>query len=648
MLVSDIIKTYRRWRLHNGTFQSYLETKGREALVDHIDPWWRAWASHWIVNVNGAGFCSLYHDIRTARGNLSQETIEAIKASILEKDKDKGLTQLLISNHPPSAPFDYTTIQAGATVESCGCVWGGSTDPGNNLSTDSIADLVYWIIDCDQYMDDLAYLEPSGYIYHLDRRAQRDSTAVMSHAKVKKLSKKTSNASNTPDTASIGEQVQSSSSTPTLLELSRLTHPSSLFTNFNSAAVSTASAVAKGSVDGLSSLVYYSTFGLVDVKKPTPNDPVPDGPTDDLNDSRFLVGFEGNLEEDEEEELPDSSNERHPSSEESNQLDTNPDEIEEDGHTTEDTQLDELDELHGARFSYKRVLLSLKSSSDTFEPYNIVIFRRRPFIFTLIFTVQSPVLSDKDYYFSLYKRLASLTEPIYSDLVPNIKHLTTKSRKRDSRSSFLGGPRHMNESPSPRPSDRNQARNFVSSTSGPFSPSALSFASPVPLPSPSRDAPNQSGGNGSNTQNLAYNSLLKIKTFYYLVHDPNRNIVQYSLPEIISYQTLYRLASEVTSGEDDPEFQLALFKRDELIHVHQTMAHISISRHKHETEKFIRTAKGWWIYWSKLADKREVVVARKWNKPGKPPSSDPINGLISALGPDANAWLNEYKTSGRV
>lgn len=92
------------------------------------------------------------------------------------------------------------------------------------------------------------------------------------------------------------------------------------------------------------------------------------------------MGFEGNLEEDEEEELPDSSNERHPSSEESNQLDTNPDEIEEDGHTTEDTQLDELDELHGARFSYKRVLLSLKSSSDTFEPYNIVIFRRRPFI----------------------------------------------------------------------------------------------------------------------------------------------------------------------------------------------------------------------------------------------------------------------------
>lgn len=46
------------------------------------------------------------------------------------------------------------------------------------------------------------------------------------------------------------------------------------------------------------------------------------------------------------------------------------------------------------------------------------------------------------------------------------------------------------------------------------------------------------------------------------------------------------------SGEDAPEFQNALFKRDELIHVHQSMAHISLSRHKHESEKFIRTAKG--------------------------------------------------------
>lgn len=649
MLLADIVKAYRCWRLHNGTFQSYLETKGRQALVDLIEPWWYSWASNWIVNVHGAGFCNLFNDIRMARGNLSQETIEATKKSILDKDKDKGLVQLLISNHPPSAPFDYTTIQAGATVESCGCVWGGSTSDSEILSTDSIADLIHWIIDCDQHIDDSSYLEPGRSIYHSSKATKKNTKPLASdpgHAEPS--SSQSENLTENEDSNRL-ENSENSTSSTTLSELSKLAHPSSLFNKFPHAAASTATAVAKGSLDGFNNLMYYSTFGLVNINKVSvPEETVLDGPTDDLNDSKFLIGFEGNLDEDEQENLNPGSETVTPS-ESNSQDDTTQaqsnglSEINHEGREQTNSpgssaSSDSIDtsstHLDATKFSYKRVLLSLNSSSNQFQPYNIVVFRRRPFIFTLVFTPQSTALSDKSYYLSLYRRLASLTEPMYSDLIPTSKkHDSTKSRSKSSLAPIPNNSQSSSNQPILSP---------VAPTYGPHSPSSLTHADSIPASGSFSNRKSSSASTNANSQ------FSKIKKFYYLVHDPNKSIIQYSLPEIISYQTIYQLASKVMSGEDAPEFQNALFKRDELIHVHQSMAHISLSRHKHESEKFIRTAKGWWVYWERLPDKRQVVLARKWNSPGKPPSSNPINGLINALGPDANAWLNEYKSSGLV
>lgn len=593
-----------------------MEENSRQALVDHLYPWWRAWAEHWIVNIHGAGFCNLYNDIRTAKGTISHETVEAIKAAILEKDKNKGLVQILISNHPPSAPFDYTTVQGGSNVENCGCVWGGTIESEMLLSTDSIADIIYWVIDCDQYMDDSAFLEPSGYIYHLDRRARRESIIPLT----------------SPVPASESNSEGSSF----------LSSPSALFSNIPHAAASAANTVAKGSLDGLTNLMYYSTFGFLNINKtPSPELPATEGPADDLNDSRFLVGFEGALDEDPENNLPSSAGLNSP--------DFLPSQVGDDGDD------DEQNATLEATFSYKRLLLSLDDSPNVFEPYNVIIFRRRPFIFTLIFKSQSPVLSNKSYYFSLYRRLASLTEPIYADL-------NAAAIKKEHRHKKHYHPQPQGHSPSPTPSHSRATQ---------LTPSSLSYAPPLPtsvlsitlapantLPStasppssslPSHQITSTTSPSQSQSQTNFHPSITsnKKKKFYYLVHDPHNHIVQYSLPEIISYQTLFQIAAEIEGGEEDPEFQHALFKRDELIHVHQVMTHISLSRHKSETEKFIRTAKGWWIYWARLPDKREVVVARKWNKPGKPPS-DPINGLLSALGNDANTWLNEYRNYGRV
>lgn len=115
------------------------------------------------------------------RGNLSHETVEAINAAILDKDSDKGLVHVLVTNHPQSLPFDYTSALGATNVENCGCVWAATPPGSQHLSHESLADIVSWVIDCESYMDDSAFLEPSGYIYHLDRRVRRESAiSVMS------------------------------------------------------------------------------------------------------------------------------------------------------------------------------------------------------------------------------------------------------------------------------------------------------------------------------------------------------------------------------------------------------------------------------------------------------------------------------------
>lgn len=529
------MNTYRRWRLHNGSFQSYYEQFGREGLVEFLSPWWTSWAQLWTVHLQGNGFCDLYSDIRTAKGFLSDETIEAVKAAILTKDTDKGLVDMIITRQEPN-------------IENCGCVWTGN----GILHHDTISDIVNWVLDCEGCEDETSYIEPSGFIYHLGKSQKKN-----------------------PDTV----------------------HPSFL-ENFATTSAQTVSTVAKESMSQLADLVNISTFGFFGSKPATPVTAKPrdPGPSDDLADSRFMVGLEGGMEDEESDK---------------------PAEV-----FTSDTDLySELipeDEIESGRInlSYKKLYLRLAESSTTvstsdqssiedspqptessslFEQYNVIIYRRRPFVFTLLYKTKSSVLSNKSYYQSLHRRLASLSVPIYTDL-------TSPNRG----SPVSEGSSHQSEA------SRSRA-----------------VARPRSSSSASKSKTGQNAG------------------FYYHVYDPNLHKVQYSLPEIPSLEYILELEQEGKDG--GTVAQKADFDRSELIHVHQSMIHISIAcSHKGDKEKFIRTARSWWVYWSKLPDGRQVVFARKWTKPGKPPMESVSSGLLGVLGNDAKLWLDGYKHFGKV
>lgn len=600
ILIANLVKAYRRWRLHNGTFESYYQKYGREALIDFVQPWWSSWAQYWSVYIHGAGYCDLYNDIRTAKGSLSDETIDAIKAtvtSVESKRTNLGLVDLLVTRYDEGV------------VENCGSIWNGS----GKIDYESISDITNWVLDCEKCEDETSYTEPSGFIYHLDK------------SETKKI------ITDTHDETSFLETIATTSA-------------------------NTVSTVAKESMSQLSGLVHLSTFGYFGAAKSSSPDPMKqideNGPSDDLTESKFLVGYEGILEEEE-------NNENNIITLHSDYGNGGSDFLSENDLYNESSQSSNNKEIH-KEFSFKKLYIelaaetltsfastetgpaetddnsnisvSVKSPDDKLQKcftnqFNIVVYKRRPFIFLLFFEPNSVVLSDKKYYLILHRKLASLTEPIYADLT-----------KKD-----------MDVHSTPNASQR--------------------------LTEVMKDKKKKiSNARLSSTLNSK-----KPKDFYYHVYDPNNHKVQTSLPDIpvaklpllgnenqksqssfllnpvgLSSSFTSPNHSHSSSGTNTPHKAYlhenpALVDRLELIHVHQSMVHISQScARKSDLEKFIRTNRGWWIYWSKLPDGREVVFARKWTKPGKPPMNSSSLGLLGVLGNDTKGWVDDYKYFGKV
>lgn len=436
-------------------------------------------------------------------------------------------------------------------IENCGCVWAGN----NALHHDTVSDIVRWAVDCENCEDETSYVEPSGFIYHLDKSLKK-----------------------------------------------KLGIPNSSFLeNFATTSAHTVSTVAKESISQLADLVHISTFGFFGSSKRVSQSPEGSndtGPSDDLAESRFLVGLEGELEEDENENTAE--------------VFASDTDLYSEMLSPEDTGDRKIN------LSYKKLFLRLEneqrnespSSSDSdsknlfeFEQCSVVVYRRRPFVFTLLYKSKSPALSDKTYYQSLHRRLASLSEPIYTDL--------TSEGHESSISDTSSRPAE-----SGRPRGNSRARPRSAST-------VLAKAR------------YNSKASGSSQE------------FYYHAYDPNKHKVQYSLPEIPPLEYIMQLEQE--ANDDGATAQQADFDRLELIHVHLNMAHISFTcSHKGDKEKVIRTARGWWVYWSRLSDGRQIVFARKWNRPGKPPLGSASNGLLGVLGKDAKVWLDDYTNFGKV
>ncbi|KAA8917140.1 hypothetical protein TRICI_000707 [Trichomonascus ciferrii] len=477
ILCMEIVNAYRRWRLHHGSFGDYLNLHGRGELVKLLQSWWNSWCRNWCVSWHGPGSALLFDGIRTAKGDISSQTLEAAKSVI---DREDCLLDMIISRHDQK------------TVENNGCVFAGK----NVLSSESIVDVLNWVQDCESCEDDTAYLDETGFVYHLQRPYQQYLTR-------RSASKQRQNT--------MGEMA-SQISTATVDSINNLMG----MINMNSVSGLWGSSPSN-STAGTATRSSSSNSASVASTQPDDSATI----SEDIAEARYMVGLYGNVLE------------------------------------TDDSTMENGNSESSPRITKNVVYLSL-SGSQNIEPFNVVIYRRRPFVFTLIYEHGFKQLDNASNYITLHRRLASLVEPVATDL--------------DECSS-------------------NQTE--------------------VP------------------------------KKFYYIVMDPNKFSMQTSLPHIFKLPQLSELEKE-----DPADAENIILDRLELIHVHQSIAHISAeSGGAKEHEKFMRTSKNWWIYWARLNDdEREVILAHKWSKPGKPSPES----LLSVLGRDAKVWLDTYKHYGKV
>jgi hypothetical protein len=465
MLAAQVTYGYRRWRLHHGTLSGLLDSS-RETLKQSLSSWWMAWAKSWQPAPTTLTEMLQVDHLRTARGILTSATSEAAQAIV---DKGPSLLYMVVTRHNDvdSDPILMTHITGSSasktTVDNEGCVWTGGSA---SIDHKSLCDLVNWIRECHDCDDDAAFLEQSGFVSHLHRHKRKQRAG--------------------------NKEVTPSSSLRNMAALL----PS----------MSSVTSVATESVNQLMGLVSLKPM-WPDPRSPEAVSPV-HGPTDDLGDSRFLIGLRGDLEEG-----------------------------------------------SSRRITSKQVYLDFVDA-DKQKCCRVVVYRRRPFVFTLIYTEDSSYLYEVDHYLTLHRRLASLSEPFSTDLAAREQ----------------------------RPNSR----------------------------------------------------------FYYLVLDPAKTEMQTSLPSIPELPP----PSQFELLESSVAERL-LMDRLELAHVHLAITQLVLESRRHEQEKFIRTAKNWWVYWSKLADNRQIVFARKGAKTGKPSPSE-SSGLLGALGKDAKQWLDDYKYYGKV
>jgi First Longin domain of INTU, CCZ1 and HPS4 len=335
LLIAQIQEGYRRWRLYHGRFQDYmvdLENKNKQEshkqLLDGLAPWWTAWCKNWQVSFHEQGVVSMFNDyIRLAKGQLLQATSEAVQAVV---DKEAMVDMIVTGNGSPNP-------------ENNGCLWySRNKDHKGGLSSDSIIDLVDWVNDCYNCHNDNAFLEPSGFVYHLK-------------------SLETSSKTSTKDVPA-GSSLLSTAN----YDMNSLTAPlANMGTAISNATID--------SVNNFMERVNLKSFSIGRGKTPVVQQL---SNPDDLGDSRFLIGLMGDLEGD------GSSEEPRPPP------------------------------------ITKRSLFVKRKEADSYIPVNVVVYRRRPFTFILLFDTGNQhhqTLDNPAYYVTLHRRLASLSEPFLSD-----------------------------------------------------------------------------------------------------------------------------------------------------------------------------------------------------------------------------------------
>ncbi|CAN6601386.1 hypothetical protein TRVA0_001S10286 [Trichomonascus vanleenenianus] len=529
MLISDINSAYKRWRLHHGSLESKLASLGRDGLIEDIGGWWNAWCNLWNVNMNGPGVLKIVPGVKFVNGQIQQTTLEAAEAMI---DKEEGLVDMVVTRN------DCSSTGGG---ESDGCVWRGR----GVFSTESVIDLTNWVRDCLNCQDGSAFLEKNGFVYHLDQRVQKNLKARTSNqnffASMPGMTQM-SNMSNMIASAT-------KDSVNNFLGLMKMRSMGNLFGSPRASSpesVGTAQTEQSAAVD-ISTDQQSEEHAIID-----------------YDEAKFSIGL---MKSDLEEEDNDDDSEANIEIKQvylgiASNDDTHSNNND-DTHKTYNA--DTHKNSNGDKNNDKIDDNETSTTTADLQPFNIVVYQRDPFTFTLVYTKDCDRLNHKKTYLTLHRRLTSLSEPFYADL-------ETKS-----------------------------------------APSASQKAS----------------------------------KFYYIVLDPAKETFQSSLPDIPTLPIMAELQEK-----DPAEAEEIILDRLEYIHVHQAIGQLlsvegGPKSGGEEHEKFIRTAKNWWVYWTRIPeDDRQAIFVRRWTKSGKPP--DKSNGLLGVLGKDAKNWLDGYKYYGKV
>ncbi|ANB14299.1 Vacuolar fusion protein CCZ1 [Sugiyamaella lignohabitans] len=637
MLISQIFAAYRRWRLHYGKLCSGSDDY--EDIVKNLKPWWDAWCHNWVALPTCITELFQADHIRYAKGRVSETTSEAVSA-ILERDNHPALVQMMILrsddgirlpisrptvdnetiaawetgsdavsvrssrsattaligslniqspsvgsdtgsdsssqtpslanqslNIPPSAtgsetvssgpPIQTARDASKGPLDSSGFVWTNHRANGPSIDSSSICDMVNWIQECLDCNDNSAFLESSGYVAHLNpvnyklpRKSDKDnSPEILSGLS---FPSGTAFVNGMASVIPAMSSAATSMSTATVSSMNQLMDLMTFKSKSKATEQTEHSTAEEASADQVSieqvpseqsSLIpesarqelprrivseppthskprssfssYFGSLKKAPKKLPTLS------PFDELSDSRFLIGFTGDLEDDAE-------------------------------YDTDEHKL-------ALMVTSKRVFVQVNSEENsTYEPCRVVIYKRRPFVYVLLY-LESKLLPEKDpldspdLYFGLHRKLASLSEPIYTDL----------------------------------------------SAGYPFTNDAAKFC--------------------------------------YLAQDPIKMTIQSSLPPIP------RAPSPDLEKSDWEKLTQA---RADLVQLHQALGQLTFEAREYEVERFMRTSRGWWLYWTRLPDGRIAMFARKvTSRVSNGPDS---SGLLAALGKDARLWLEDYKYHGKV
>lgn len=489
ILKSDLMSAYYRWTLHFGPIGDYLALHARDKLVEELAPWWKAFCQSWVCNLNGSGARNFFYDnILMGKGHLNQPTVDAIE-SVIARDPDL---------------LDMVIITQGAeNIEHDGCVYRGL----GYLHTSTLSSLVDWAQDCCRCgrNKSAAFLEASGFVNHF----KESDTAL--------------------------PQVSSDESTAesNLVMMPMLKGAFSSMAHASQAAFDQVVGIGSGIGSKLTAMSGVShTIVKGDLEESTPSD--------DLTESRFLVGYSGKLVEPGEESPIEEefSDQQSTTGNQSTFI------------TTKSLNLKIRQHSEDAAYSD-----DISEASAQFEPTEarVIIYLREPFVFLLFYPLETQSIQEKQHYQALHLRLASLTEPIFSDLNTMVS-ISSKSPK-----------------------------------------------------------------------------------FYFLVADFNLNTMLSSIPYIPSETPPQSLI-------DESDKEAYIIGRQEIVHVHQSVISVLTNTYAYENEKFIRTPRNWWVYWSRLSDNRIALFARKLGRKNNGKAA----GILSAVGHDAKAWLDDYKYYGRV